>query len=170
MYHNPTSRQGLLFMHQMDNADRKILRTLAANARIPVSAVAQQVNLSQPACSRRIQLLEQQGLISGYEATLDLNRVGFRVTALVDIQLRSQSEEDMAAFEKAIADHPQIVECMLVSGEQDYRLKVIARDLDDYERIHRTGLARLPGVVRIASSFVLRSVSRRHPVDGVLGD
>lgn len=157
-------------MHTLDKIDRRIAAALAADARTPVSTIAQQVNLSQPACSRRLQLLEQQGVISGYEALLDLNRLGFRVTALVDIQLRSQSEDEMAAFEAAIPDHPQIVECMLVSGEQDYRLKVIARDLEDYERIHRTALARLPGVVRIASSFVLRNVARRHPADGVLGD
>ena len=75
----------------------------------------------------------------------------------------------IVAFEAAVAEPPQIVECVLVSGEQDYRLKVIARDLDDFERIHRTALARLPGVVRIASSFALRTVSRRHPVDAVLG-
>ena len=113
-------------------------------------------------------MLEQDGVVKGYEAVLDLQRLGYKVTALVDIQLRSQSEEDMAAFEAAVADHPQIVECMLVSGEQDYRLKVIARDLEDYETVHRTALSRLPGVVRIASSFALRLVSSRHPVDAVL--
>ncbi|HEX7709891.1 MAG TPA: Lrp/AsnC family transcriptional regulator [Sphingomonadaceae bacterium] len=153
----------------MDKLDCNILRTLAENARASVSSIAQQVNLSQPACSRRIQLLERGGIITRYEAMFDLPVLGFRVTALVDIQLRSQNEDDMAAFEAAVAEHPQIVECVLVSGEQDYRLKVIARDLDDFERIHRTALARLPGVVRIASSFALRTVSRRHPVDAVLG-
>lgn len=157
-------------MHTLDRTDRKIVAILARNARTSVSSVAQQINLSQPACSRRLQLLEQDGVITGYEATLALDRLGFRVTALVDIQLRAQSEDDMSAFEKAIPEHPQIVECMLVSGEQDYRLKVIARDLEDYECIHRTALARLPGVVRISSSFVLRNVARRHPVDGVLID
>jgi DNA-binding Lrp family transcriptional regulator len=152
----------------IDALDRNIIRMLAENARASVSWIAQQVNRSQPACSRRIQLLEQEGIITRYEATLDLHVLGFRVTALVDIQLRSQSEDDMAAFEAAVSEHPQIVECVLVSGEQDYRLTVIARDLDDYERIHRTALARLPGVVRIASSFALRTVSRRHPAEAVL--
>ncbi|KRA84210.1 Lrp/AsnC family transcriptional regulator [Altererythrobacter sp. Root672] len=155
-------------MQSLDRTDRKILKVLAENARAPVSQIAQQVNLSQPACSRRLHMLEEGGVITRYEAELDLQRLGFRITALVDIQLRSQSEGDMAAFEAAVADHPQIVECMLVSGEQDYRLKVIARDLEDYEQIHRTGLARLPGVMRIASSFALRIVSRRHPVDAVV--
>lgn len=155
-------------MHALDRTDRRILRALAENARAPVSHVAQQVNLSQPACSRRLAMLEEAGVISRFEAALDLPGLGFRLTALVDIQLRSQSESEMAAFEAAVAEHPQIVECMLVSGEQDYRLKVIARDLEDYERIHRTALARLPGVLRIASSFALRIVSRRHPVDAVV--
>ena len=155
-------------MSSFDRTDSRILKALAANARTPVLQIAQQVNLSQPACSRRIHMLEQDGVVKGYEAVLDLQRLGYKVTALVDIQLRSQSEEDMSAFEAAVADHPQIVECMLVSGEQDYRLKVIARDLEDYETVHRTALSRLPGVVRIASSFALRLVSSRHPVDAVL--
>ena len=155
-------------MPSLDRIDRKILKVLADNARAPVSNIAQQVNLSQPACSRRIQMLEKHGVVARYAAELDLQRLGFRITALVDIQLKSQSEADMAAFEAAVGEHPQIVECMLVSGEQDYRLKVIARDLEDYEHIHRSALARLPGVLRIASSFALRIVSRRHPVDAVV--
>jgi len=155
-------------MNNLDRTDGRIVKVLAANARAPVLQVAQQVNLSQPACSRRIQVLEQVGIVKGYEAVLDLQRLGFKVIAFVDIQLRSQSEEDMSAFEAAVAGHPQIIECMLVSGEQDYRLKVIARDLEDYENVHRTALSRLPGVVRIASSFALRLVSSRHPVDAVL--
>jgi len=155
-------------MNELDRTDRRILKALSTHARAPVLHIAQQVNLSQPACSRRIQVLEQDAVITGYEAVLDLRPLGFRVTALVDIQLRSQTEEDMSAFEAAVTGHPQIVECLLVSGEQDYRLKVIARDLEDYEHVHRTALARLPGVVRIASSFALRLVSNRHPVDAVL--
>lgn len=153
---------------QLDRIDRSIVRALAANARTPVSQIAQQVGLSQPACTRRIQTLEERGVLAGYAAQLDLPHIGFRVTALVDIRLRSQSEEDMRAFESAVTDHPQIIECMLVSGDQDYRLKVIARDLDDYERIHRSALARLPAVVHIASSFALRTITHRHPVDAVL--
>jgi len=113
-------------------------------------------------------VFEQVGIVKGYEAVLDLQRLGFKVIAFVDIQLRSQSEEDMSAFEVAVAGHPRIIECMLVSGEQDYRLKVIARDLEDYENVHRIALSRLLGVVRIASSFALRLVSSRHPVDAVL--
>ena len=154
-------------MPSLDRIDRRILKVLAENARAPVSHIAHEVNLSQPACSRRLQMLEKDGVVACYEAKLDLQRLGFRITALVDIQLKSQSEADMAAFEIAVAEHPQIVECMLVSGEQDYRVRVIARDLEDYERVHRTALARLPGVQRIASSFALRIVSRRHPVDAV---
>ncbi|MBT2189263.1 Lrp/AsnC family transcriptional regulator [Sphingobium nicotianae] len=154
-------------MNVLDRADGKIVKALCANARTPVLQIAQLVNLSQPACSRRIQMLEQHGIVTGYEAVLDLRALGFKVTALVDIQLRSQSEDDMSAFEAAVTEHPQIVECMLVSGEQDYRLKVIARDLEDYEHVHRTALSRLPGVVRIASSFALRLVSSRHSVDAI---
>jgi Lrp/AsnC family leucine-responsive transcriptional regulator len=107
------------------------------------------------------------GLIGGYGARLDHRRLGFMVTALVDIRLGTQVEEDLAAFEAAVAEVDGIVECALVSGGQDYRLKLVCRDLDDYERLHREALGRLPGVVTINSSFVLRRIPTRTEADAL---
>jgi Lrp/AsnC family transcriptional regulator, leucine-responsive regulatory protein len=153
----------------MDRIFTSILKLLAADARAPVSGIAADVGLSQSACTRRIQALEASGHIQGYGARLGHRELGFRVTALVDITLGTQKEEDLAAFERAVSAIDGIVECALVSGGQDYRLKILARDLDDYERLHREHLGRLPGVVTINSSFVLRSVPTRSEADALFG-
>ncbi len=152
---------------QTDRIDRSILQLLATDARLSVSAIAESVGLSQSACSRRIQALEMAGLVQGYAARIDRKRLGFHVTALVDITLSTQVEEDLAAFERAVAGIDGIVACALVSGHQDYRLTIICRDLDDYERLHREHLGRLPGVNTIASSFVLRDVPTRAEADAL---
>ena len=153
----------------MDRIDAAILKSLAADARAPVSAIATQVGLSQSACTRRIQALEASGHVQGYGARLGHRRLGFRITALVDITLGTQVEEDLARFEAAVAQIDGVVECALVSGGQDYRLKILARDLDDYERLHREHLGRLPGVVTINSSFVLRAIPTRSEAEALFG-
>lgn len=154
---------------QIDRIDREILKRMARDARAPVTVVAAQVGLSQSACSRRIQALEAAGFVRGYGARLSHRMLGFRVTALVDITLGTQVEEDLAAFERAVAEIDGIVECALVSGGQDYRLKILCRDLDDYERLHREKLGRLPGIVTINSSFVMRAIATRSEADALFG-
>jgi len=153
---------------QIDRIDLAILRLLSNDARIQVSQMALEVGLSQSACSRRLQALEAAGVMSGYHARLDRRGLGFHVMALVDITLGTQVEEDLTQFERAVARIDGVVECMLVSGAQDYRLKIICRDLDDYERMHREHLGRLPGVNTINSSFVLRQVATRGEADALL--
>lgn len=154
---------------RLDRIDAAILKLLAADARAPVSQLAERVGLSQSACTRRIQALEASGHLTGYGARLSHRRLGFRITALVDITLGTQVEEDLAKFERAVAAIDGVVECALVSGGQDYRLKIVCRDLDDYERLHREHLGRLPGVVTINSSFVLRAVPTRSEADALFG-
>ncbi|HEU4961590.1 MAG TPA: Lrp/AsnC family transcriptional regulator [Sphingomonas sp.] len=151
----------------MDRIDSEILQRLATDARAPVSQVAGAVGLSQSACTRRIQALEAAGLIEGYGARLGTKRLGFHVTALVDITLGTQVEEDLELFEAAVATIDGVVACALVSGAQDYRLTILCRDLDDYERLHREHLGRLPGVITISSSFVLRRVPTRSEADAL---
>lgn len=154
---------------QLDRIDSAILQRLGADGRASVSQIAGEVGLSQSACTRRIQALEAAGLIEGYGARLGHKRLGFHVTALVDITLGTQIEEDLAQFEAAVGEVPGIVDCALVSGAQDYRLKIVCRDLDDYERLHREHLGRLPGVITISSSFVLRAVPTRSEADALFG-
>ncbi|MBX9897197.1 MAG: Lrp/AsnC family transcriptional regulator [Qipengyuania sp.] len=151
----------------MDRIDLSILRSLATDGRISVSRIAEQVALSQSACTRRIQALEARGLVRGYGARLDYQQLGFRVTALVDITLNTQVEEHLTHFEAAVSKIDGIIECALVSGTQDYRLKIVCRDLDHYERLHRESLGRLPGLHSINSSFVLRSIETRGETDAL---
>jgi len=154
-------------MQETDRADRAIMLSLARDARTPVSRVADEVGLSQSACTRRIQALEASGRLRGYGARFGHRALGFHVTALVDITLSTQVEEELAQFERAVAEIDGVVECMLVSGVHDYRLKIICRDLDDYERLHREHLGRLPRVTTISSSFVLRAVPTRSEANAL---
>lgn len=152
---------------QLDRIDCRLLKLLAAEGRASISRIADVVGLSQSACTRRVQALDAAGLIAGYGARLNRRALGFRTTALVDITLRNQADEDLTAFEEAIAQIDGVIDCALVSGPQDYRLTIICRDLDDYERLHRQHLGRLPGVTTISSSFVLRSVPTRDVADAL---
>jgi Lrp/AsnC family leucine-responsive transcriptional regulator len=154
-------------MQELDRVDRSIMQQLARDARLSVSRVAEEVGLSQSACTRRIQALEASGQLKGYGARFDHRALGFRVTALVDITLSTQVEEELAQFERAVQGIDGVVECLLVSGAHDYRLKIICRDLDDYERLHREHLGRLPCVTTISSSFVLRAVATRSEADAL---
>jgi len=154
-------------MQELDRADRAIMRVLAGDARTSVSRLAEEVGLSQSACTRRIQALESSGRLKGYAARFDPRALGFHVIALVDITLSTQIGEELAQFERAVEQIDGIVECMLVSGAHDYRLKIICRDLDDYERLHREHLGRLPRVTTISSSFVLRAVPTRSEADAL---
>lgn len=154
----------------MDRIDEGILKILSANARASVSTIANEVGLSQSACTRRLQALEAMGFIQGYHARLGLRRLGYSVTALVDITLGTEVGEDLARFEEAVAQIDGVVECALVSGGYDYRLKVLCRDLDDYERLHREQMGRLPGVVKISSSFILRTVPTRSEANALFSN
>ena len=152
---------------QIDRIDTAILRIVADDARLSVSQIATRVGLSQSACTRRLQALEASGRVRGDKARLGRRALGFKVTALVDITLSTQIEEDLARFEDTVGAIPGVVACALVSGNQDYRLTIVCRDLDDYERLHREHLGRLPGVLTIASSFVLREVPTRGEADAI---
>ena len=142
----------------LDNIDRNIIGALEADGRASVSAIAERVGLSQSACTRRIQALEGSGAIAGYRPHYGLQALGFNVTAYVEITLASQAEATLEAFEAGVSLIAGVIECALVSGDHDYHIKIIARDLADYERIHREGLGALPGVARINTSFILRQI------------
>ena len=142
----------------MDTLDVSILRVLQKAGRITNAELAEQVNLSASACHRRVQRLEAEGIIRGYVALLDPRKVERKSTAFVEITLTGQSDEILEAFEKAVARVPDVLECHLMAGTADYLLKVVAADTEDFARIHRQYLARLPGVAQMQSSFALRTV------------
>lgn len=148
-------------MITLDTLDVAILAALSENGRLTQVELAERVPLSPTAIARRIRALEESGVIEGYQARVSRSALGLDMTVLVQISLKSQSEELLAEFERAVNAAPSVVACQLMSGEDDYILTVLARDLADYERIHRQELSRLPGVARLRSSFALREVKAR---------
>ncbi|WP_161958887.1 Lrp/AsnC family transcriptional regulator [Ferruginivarius sediminum] len=145
---------------ELDALDRRILKVLQSNGRITNQQLSERVNLSASACSRRVAHLEEAGVIAGYAALIAPSAVDRATTVFVQVTLTRQKEGDMAAFEAAVADCPDIMECYLMSGEADYLVKVAVRDLHDYERVHAQYLSRFPAVARIHSSFTLRTVKK----------
>lgn len=143
---------------ELDKQDKIILSLLQAKGTMPLAELAEMAGLSASSCHRRIKLLEEQGVITGYSATLNRKAIGLANEFFVEVSLNAQSEDVLERFEKAVARVPEILECHLMSGQFDYLLRVVAKDAEDYERIHRTRLGRLPGVQRIQSSLALRTV------------
>jgi Lrp/AsnC family transcriptional regulator, leucine-responsive regulatory protein len=154
-------RAGIQTMN-LDRIDRTLLAELTANARVSQVDLAARVGLSSTAIARRQRALEESGLLVGYQAVLDLEKFGLCTTVLVRISLESQSDEALAAFEAGVIKCPSVVKCFLMSGSDDYLAIVLARDIADFERIHRTELSRLPRVARIQSSFAIREVVSRN--------
>lgn len=147
--------------NDLDSTDRKILREVVRDARISQMALAEKVGLSPTACTRRLTALEKKGVIKGYAAEIDASELGYMMTVHVHITLDRQSEDALSAFEREIAKCPDVVSCYLMSGNDDYLVHVQARDMEDYERIHKQHLSRMPGVARLHSSFAMRSVVKR---------
>lgn len=145
-------------MPQLDSIDRKILGALRRDGRLANNALARQVGLSPSACLRRVRILEESKVIRGYTALVAEGASDEGVVAIVRITLEMQTEELLNRFETAVRQHPEIVECFLMTGDADYIVRVVARSTADYEAIHKGILMRLPGVARIHSSFAIRSV------------
>lgn len=145
-------------MSRMDALDLKILTSLQKDGRMSNAELAENVALSASACHRRVQRLEKEGVIRKYVALLDPRAVDRRATVFVEITLKGQSDTILQAFESQVALIPDVLECHLMAGTADYLLKVVARDTDDFARIHRQYMTRLPGVLHMQSSFALRTV------------
>ena len=146
---------------QIDRTDRRILTELQRDGSLANSALATQVGLSESACLRRVRLLEQAGIIERYTAVLNAVKIGITVSFLVRITLKGQTDRDLGNFEQAVCRVPEVAECYLTTGAADYLLRVVARGAADFERLHSKVLTKLPGVARVDSSFVLRSVVRQ---------
>lgn len=142
----------------LDETDRRILAALQRKGRMSNADLSERINLSPSACHRRVQRLEADGYIRDYVALLDARKIGVPTTVFVEITLQGQADEVLDAFEKAVARIPDVLECHLMAGSADYLLKVVAENTEDFARIHRQFLARLPGVAQMQSSFALRTV------------
>ena len=143
---------------KVDQIDRRILNVLQRSGRISNADLADEVNLSASACHRRVQRLEKDGFIKNYVALLDPRKLEVPTTVFVEITLSAQADEVLESFEKGVARIPDVLECHLMAGTADYILKVVAENTEDFARIHRQYLTRLPGVAQMQSSFALRTV------------
>lgn len=142
----------------LDATDKRILAALQRRGRMSNADLSEAVNLSASACHRRVQRLEAEGYIKDYVALLDARKMGVPTTVFVEITLQGQADEVLDAFEKGVHRIPDVLECHLMAGTADYLLKVVAENTEDFARIHRQYLARLPGVAQMQSSFALRTV------------
>jgi len=145
-------------MMEIDATDARILMVLQRKGRISNADLSDEVHLSASACHRRVQRLEAAGIIRDYVALLDPRKLGRPTVVFVEITLSGQADEVLDAFEREVRLVPDVLECHLMAGSADYLLKVVAQDTEDFARIHRRYLARLPGVAQMHSSFALRTV------------
>ncbi len=146
---------------QLDKYDRAILEALQQDGRISNVQLAAKVNLSESACLRRVRALEDEGYIDRYVALVNQSRVGLGGNVLVHIGLHREEQSELAAFEAAVRNIPEVMECYLMTGEFDYLLRVVVADMADFERLHKEALTRLPGVARVNSSVAIRTVQKK---------
>lgn len=146
----------------LDNYDRRILEELQQDGRITNQELADRIGLSPSPCLRRVRALEEAGIIAGYRALLDAKLLGLNLMALLSISMDRHTPERFEHFETAIAEMPEVLECLLITGrEADYQLKVIVRDMDHYQDLLLRRITRIEGVSGVHSSFVLRRVVER---------
>ncbi|POA17696.1 AsnC family transcriptional regulator [Pseudomonas sp. FW300-N1A1] len=154
--------------HGLDRTDKALLIALQGNARLTVAELADQVALTTSPCWRRVKLLEESGVITGYQAVLSPKALGYGVTAFVSVMMESHSQDMARTFEQRLLEIPEIVACHNVSGRYDFLLEVVAKDLESFGEFAREVLQTLPAVKEIYSSFSFKSVkpSRVVPVLG----
>jgi len=142
----------------MDAIDTHILSSLQKDGQMSMARLSEMIGLSLSACHRRVKILESTGKISGYAARLDRTAVGLELQVFIEVKLFSQQKSDIAAFEQAIANMPEVLECHLISGEFDYLIRVAARNARDFETLYRNRLSEIPSVAHIKTLLSLSTV------------
>lgn len=150
---------------KLDRYDRKILGVLQANGRISNQELAEQIGLSPSPCLRRVRALEESGLIEGYRTILNPKKLGYALEALIYISMDQHTPERFSNFESEIQKIPEVLECLLITGQQaDYQLRVVVEDMDAYQVLLLNKITRIKGVTGVHTSFVLRRVIRKTAV------
>ncbi len=149
---------------RLDEIDLEILRILQIDSRLTNAELSERIVLSPTSCLRRVKRLEAEGFIQGYRATVDRNKVGLAVMVFAQITLDQQIESALEVFEAAIQKRPEILSCYLMTGDADYLLQVVVRDLDHYAELVRNHLSQIPPVRNIKSSFVLQQIVVDRPL------
>jgi len=151
-------------MIELDTTDRRILRILVQDATQSASAVARALGLSQPAAWRRIRRLEEAGVIAGRRLELDAEKLGFGVTVFLGVKLATKGRVSLEDFERAVSAIPEVQTVEHILGVYDYRLRVVARDIPDFERVLRRRIMTLPGVGDVEANVLLSEERRPGPI------
>lgn len=145
-------------MPELDLFDRRILAALQQDGRMTSVALAEFVHLSASQCARRVQRLEEAGIIRGYRAVLDPNALGLGIAGLVSLSLEGHAKANMDELHRRIAAQPAIVECLSMTGDSDYQLRIVARDLREFSALLMESIVPMPGVSTTRSSIILEHV------------
>jgi Lrp/AsnC family leucine-responsive transcriptional regulator len=148
---------------KLDTTDRRILRETQRLGQVSNVELAKRVGLSESPCLRRVRRLENEGIIKGYSVTLDHRKLGLNIVSWIQVNVDQRSEADSEAFQKAVLQESAIIECYALTGDCDYLLKVMARDLDEFGELTMHRILRFPGVKNITSGFVLNAI-KEHGV------
>ena len=146
----------------MDYIEYKLLNSLQKNARLTNLELAKQVGLSASPCLRRVKSLEESGVITGYSAIINQNKVHLSVNVFVQVSLERQSEERLKIFEEKIMEYREVMEAYLMTGEADYLLRIVVKDLQAYEKFLKNNLTKIKGIASIRSYFSLKQVTRKY--------
>lgn len=149
---------------KLDAFDRKILAALQRDGRLSNVQLAEEIGLSPSPCLRRVRMLEDAGVIRGYQAILDRDEVGLGMTIFVGIKVERHTDERAEAFRQAVTALPEVISAFLVSGESDFLLQVVVPDLRAYDRFVTGKLLKLPGVSDIRSNFAINTVKAPGPL------
>ena len=144
-------------MANLDDIDRRLLAELQAEGRVTNVELAQRVGLTAPPCLRRVRGLEEDGVIRGYHADLDPSKLGFAITVFAMVSLKSQAESDLREFEDHVARLAPVRECHMLNGEIDFILKIVARDLQEFQEFLTTSLTTAPHVAGVKTSLTIRT-------------
>ncbi|MFD1194115.1 Lrp/AsnC family transcriptional regulator [Seohaeicola saemankumensis] len=153
-----------LSLTDLDETDRAILRALAADATLSAGALGRRLGLSQPAAWRRIKRLQEAGVIKGRRLVLDHERLGFGVTVFLGVKLATKGRVSLEDFERAVTAIPEVQTVEHILGLYDYRLRVVARDISDFERVLRRRIMTLPGVGDVEANVLLSEERRPGPL------
>lgn len=148
----------------LDQTDWKILKELQADGRMTNIALANRIGLSAPPCLRRVRALEEAGLIAGYTALVDEEALGFRLTAFAMVRLHNQAENDLRAFENRVLAWPIVREAHMLSGDSDFMLKCVARDLAAFQEFVLSELTAAPNVASVKTYLTIRRAKREPGV------
>ena len=146
----------------MDYIEYKLLNSSQKNARLTNLELAKQVGLSASPCLRRVKTLEENGVITGYSAIINQNKVNLSVNVFVQVSLERQSEERLQIFEEKIMEYEEVMEAYLMTGEADYLLRIVVKDLQAYEKFLKDNLTQIKGIASIRSYFSLKQVTRKY--------